>query len=52
MGGAYSMYGGRSVAYRVLVGKYVEKRTLGRFRPRLEVNIKSDLQEVGWYGPY
>jgi hypothetical protein len=39
-------------AYRVLVGKSEGKRPLGRPRHRLEVNIKMDLQEVGWGGIY
>ena len=34
--------------YRVLVWKPVGKRPLGRTRRRWEVNIKMDLQEVGW----
>jgi hypothetical protein len=34
--------------YRVLVGKAEGKRPLGRPRRRWEVNIKMDLQEVGW----
>ena len=33
--------------YRVLVGKPVGKRPLGRTRRRWEDNIKMDLQEVG-----
>ena len=33
--------------YRVLVGKSVRKRPLGRSRHRWEVNINKDLQEVG-----
>jgi hypothetical protein len=33
--------------YRVLVGKPVEKRPLGRRRRRWEDNIKMDLHEVG-----
>jgi hypothetical protein len=33
--------------HRVLVGKYEEKRPLGRPRRRWEDNIKMDLQEVG-----
>jgi len=37
--------------YRILVGKPVAKRPLGRPRHRWENNIKMDLQEVGWgYG--
>jgi hypothetical protein len=34
--------------YRVLVGKPEGKRRVGRPRPRLEDNIKMDLQEVGY----
>jgi hypothetical protein len=37
---------GRSV-YRVLVGRPVGKRPLGRPRRRWEVNIKLDLREIG-----
>jgi hypothetical protein len=33
--------------YRVLVGKLVGKRPLGRPRRRWEDNIKMDLQEIG-----
>jgi len=36
--------------YRVLVGKPEGKRTLGKPRHRWEVNIKTDLQEVGCGG--
>jgi hypothetical protein len=39
--------GERRVVYRVLMGKHVVKRTLGRPRCRREYNIKMDLQEVG-----
>jgi hypothetical protein len=35
-------------AYKILVGKPEERRTLGRPRSRWENNIKMDLQEVGW----
>ena len=34
-------------AYRILVGKPEEKRSLGRLRRRWEDNIKMDLREVG-----
>jgi len=37
----------RRGVYRVLVGKPVGKRALGRPRRRWEDNIKMDLQEVG-----
>jgi hypothetical protein len=37
-------------AYRVLVGRPEGRRPLGRPRHRWEVNIKMDLQEVGWGG--
>ena len=36
-----------SVVNKVLVGKPVGKRTLGRPRHRWEDNIKMDLQEIG-----
>jgi hypothetical protein len=38
----------RRVAYRILVGKTVGKRPLGRPRHIWEDNIKVDLQEVEW----
>jgi hypothetical protein len=37
---------GRSI--KTLVGKPEGKRSLGRFRRRLEDNIKMDLTEIGW----
>jgi hypothetical protein len=40
--------GERRVAYRVLVGKPEGKRPHGRPRRGCYVNIKMDLQEVGW----
>jgi hypothetical protein len=44
--------GAGRVVYRVLVGKSVGKRQLGRHRCRWEDNIKMDLQVVGlgWAG--
>jgi hypothetical protein len=42
--------GERRGVYRVLVGKPVGKRPLGRPRHRWEDNIKMDLQEVGCGG--
>jgi hypothetical protein len=39
---------GRSV-YRILVGKPIGKRPLGRPRHRWEDNIKPDLTEIGIY---
>ena len=45
--------GERRGVYRVLTGKPVGKRPLGRPRRRWEDNIKMDLQEVGrgaWNG--
>ena len=41
----------RRGAYRVLVGKPEGKKPLGRPRHRWVVNIKMDLEEVGW-GPW
>ena len=37
-----------TAVYTVLVAKPEGKRLLGRPRRRWEVNIKMDLQEVGW----
>jgi len=45
MGGACGAYGGG--VHRVLVGKPLGKRQLGKLRRRWEDNIKMDLQEVG-----
>jgi hypothetical protein len=42
--------GERRGKYTILVGKPVEKGTLGRPRRRWEDNIKIDLQEVGCGG--
>ena len=39
--------GERRGVYRVLVGKPEGKRPPGRPKPRWEVNIKMNLQEVG-----
>jgi len=47
MGGACSVYGGWERLYKVLVGKPVGMRPIGRPRHRWEDNIKMDLQEVG-----
>jgi hypothetical protein len=44
-----SIYMGESRdAYRILVRKSEGMRPLGRPRHRWEINIKMDLQEVGW----
>jgi hypothetical protein len=48
IGGAYTTYGGD--AYRVLVGKSVRKRPLGRPRRSCNGNIKMDLKAVGCEG--
>jgi hypothetical protein len=37
-------------AYRILVGRPVGRRPLGRPRRRSEENIKMDLHEGGWGG--
>ena len=42
--------GERRDVCRVLVGKSEGMRPLGRPRHRWEINIKMDLQEVGWGG--
>ena len=41
------IWGRRGGAYRVLVGKPVGKRLLGRPRSKWVHNIRMDLQEVG-----
>jgi hypothetical protein len=48
--GQAARMGERRNAYRILVGKPVGKRPLGRPRRRLVDNIKMDLREVGWDG--
>jgi len=40
MGEACSTYGKRRGAYRILVARSEERRSLGRFRHRCENNIK------------
>jgi hypothetical protein len=37
-------------ACRILVAEREGKRQLGRHKHRLEVNIKTDLRDVGWGG--
>jgi hypothetical protein len=34
--------------YKILVGKPEGKRPLGRYRCRVEDNIRIDLREIGW----
>jgi len=56
MGEACGTYGEQRGAYRVLVRRPERKIPLGTPRPRLEYNIKMDLQEVGrggmdWIAP-
>jgi hypothetical protein len=48
--GHVSRMGEKRNAYRILVGKPVGKRPLGRPRRRWEDNIKMDLSEIGWGG--
>ena len=47
MGRACGAYGGGEGAYRVLVGKPMGKKPLGRPGRRWVDNIRMDLQEVG-----
>ena len=54
--GHVASMGDRRGVYRVLVGKSVGKRPLGRPRSRRDDNIEMELQEVGcggvdWNGP-
>jgi len=44
------MYGERGGVYRILVGKPVGKRQLGRPKLRWEDNMKMDFQEMGFGG--
>jgi hypothetical protein len=48
MGRACSTNGEKRNAYRILVGKPEEKRTLRRPRRRWVDNIKIDLGEMNW----
>jgi hypothetical protein len=48
MGEVYSTNGGNRNAYRILVGKPVGKRPLGRPRRRWVENIKMNFKEIGW----
>ena len=48
--GHVTCMGERRSVYRVLVGKYEGKRTLGRPRRRWEDNIKIDFHDVGCEG--
>ena len=50
MGGACSMYWEKRDIYRILVGKPVVKRPLGRPRRRCDDSLKTDLKQVGWWG--
>jgi hypothetical protein len=50
MGGACSTNGEKRNAYRILVGKPVGKRPLGRPRRKWVNNIKMDLREIVWDG--
>jgi hypothetical protein len=50
MGRAHSTNGGKSNAYRILVGKPEGKRPLGRPNRAWVDNIKLDLREIGWGG--
>jgi hypothetical protein len=52
MGGPCSTNGEKRTAYRLLVGKPVGKRALGRPRRRWVDNISMDLGEVGWGDVY
>ena len=45
--GYVARMGERSGVYRVLVGKHVGKRPLGRPRPKWGHDFKMDLQEMG-----
>jgi hypothetical protein len=42
--------GGKENAYRMLVGKPEDKRSLGRPRRKCVDDIKIDLKDLGWDG--
>jgi hypothetical protein len=46
--GHVARMGEKRGAYRILVGRPEGRRPLGRPRPKLEDNIKRDLQVMGW----
>jgi hypothetical protein len=48
LGGHVAWLGEKRGAYRILVGKCDGNRPLGRPRPRWKVNIKMNLQDMGW----
>jgi hypothetical protein len=48
--GHVAQMGEKTSAYRILVRKPEGKRSLGRPRRRWVVNIKMDLEEIGWDG--
>jgi hypothetical protein len=48
--GHVARMGEKSGAYRILLGRPGRRRPLVRPRRRLEDNIKTDRQEVGWGG--
>jgi hypothetical protein len=48
--GHVARMGDKKGAYRILVGSPEGRRLLGRPRCRWEVNVKTDLREVGWGG--
>jgi hypothetical protein len=50
MGRACSTNGEKRNAYKILVGKPIGKRPLGRPRRRWVYNIEMDLRQTGWGG--
>jgi hypothetical protein len=48
MGGACSTSGERRNAYRIMVGRPVRRRPLGRPRHRCVANTKWDPRDIGW----
>jgi hypothetical protein len=47
---ACSTHGGKTNAYRVLMGMPEERKPLGRPRRMWEDKIKMDVREIGWGG--
>jgi hypothetical protein len=50
IGGTCNMQGEMRNSYKILLGKYGRKSSLGRPRNRCENQVRLDLKEIGWEG--
>jgi hypothetical protein len=48
MGRELACMGEKKSAYKVFAEKHEGKKSVGRYRRRLELNIKMDLKGIGW----